>query len=161
MIEVNEGPGVLDPSLLSQYLYNDFVQPISIPVWEARPCNYPPTCRVDKVLLDLVQSRKSLNLIGANEYEFTNDKFPSAAVLLNPQDHASTFPLTTTIVSVRHWSTLLTLALTQVFIETHYRSTIENLPEQVSLVQGIVLTVLLTEVDGYDVVRQTSLFLCP
>jgi hypothetical protein len=33
---------------------------------------------------------------------------------LNPQHHASTFPLTTSIVSVRYWSTLLTPALTQI-----------------------------------------------
>ena len=122
MMEVNEGSGVLDPSLLSQYLYDDIVQPISIPVWEARPCNYPPTSRVDKVLLDIVQSRKPLNPIGGNEYEFTNDKFPAVAALLNPQHHASTFPLTTTIVSVRHWSTLLTPALTRIFIGSHLSS---------------------------------------
>ena len=119
MIEVHEGPGLLHRNLMSQYLYDDFVQPISIPVWEARPCHYPATCRIDKVLLDLVESRKPLNLIGANEYEFANDKFPAVAALLNPQHHASSFPLTTTIVSVRHWPTLLSPALTQIFIESH------------------------------------------
>jgi hypothetical protein len=38
---------------------------------------------------------------------------------LNPQHHASAFPLTTSIVSVRYWSTLLVPALTQIFIDSH------------------------------------------
>jgi hypothetical protein len=119
MIEVHEAPGLLDSSLLSQCLCDDFVRPISIPVWEARSFHYPPTCRVDKVLLGLVESRRPLNPIGLNEYEFANEKFPAVAALLNPQHHASTFPLTTSIVSVRYWSALLTPALTQTFIESH------------------------------------------
>ena len=122
MIEVHEAPGLLDASLLPmlpQYLYDDFVRPISIPVWEARSFHYPPTCRVDKVLLGLVESRRPLNPIGGNEYEFTNEKFPAVAALLNPQHHALTFPLTTSIVSVRYWSTLLIPALTQIFVGSH------------------------------------------
>jgi len=122
MMEEHEAPGLLDASLLPllpQYLYDDFVRPISIPVWEARSFHYPPTCRVDKVLLGLVESRRPLNPIGGNEYEFTNEKFPAVAALLNPQHHASAFPLTTSIVSVRYWSPLLVPALTQIFIESH------------------------------------------
>jgi hypothetical protein len=117
MIEAHEVPGLLnsvDASLLFQHLYDDFVPPISIPVWEARSFHCPPTCRVDKVLLGLVESRRPLNPIGGNEYEFAHEKFPAVAALLNPQHHASTFPLTTSIVSVRYWSTLLTPALTQI-----------------------------------------------
>lgn len=119
MIEVHEAPRLLDTNLLSQYLYDDFVRPISIPVWEARSFHYPPTCRVDKVLLGLVESRRPLNPIGGNEYEFAHEKFPAVAALLNPQHFASTFPLTTSIVSVRCWSTLLTPVLTQIFIGSH------------------------------------------
>ena len=117
MIEVHEAPGLLDT-----YLYDDFVRPVSIPVWEARSLHYPPTCKVDKVLLGLVESRRPLNLIGANEYEFANEKFPAVAALLNPQHHASKFPLTTSIVSVCYWSTLLTPALTRIFIGSHLSS---------------------------------------
>ncbi|KAH8750625.1 hypothetical protein F5882DRAFT_77230 [Hyaloscypha sp. PMI_1271] len=115
----HEAPGLLDASLLPmlpQYLYDDFVRPISIPVWEARSFHYPPTCRVDKVLLGLVESRRPLNPIGGNEYEFTNEKFPAVAALLNPQHHASAFPLTTSIVS-----------------SLIYHLTIDNLPEQIAM----------------------------
>jgi hypothetical protein len=112
MIEVHKAFGLLDTSLLSQHLYNDFVRPISIPVWEARSFHCPPTCRVDKVLLGLVESRRPLNPIGGNEYEFAYEEFPAVAALLNPQHYALKFPLTTSIVSVRCWSTLLTPALT-------------------------------------------------
>jgi hypothetical protein len=114
--EVHEAPGLFDTSLPSQYLYDNFVRPISIPVWEARSFHYPPTCKVDKVLLDLVESRRPLNPIGGNEYEFAHEKFPAVAALLNPQHHASTFPLTASIVS-----------------GLIYRLTIENLPEQIAM----------------------------
>jgi hypothetical protein len=33
--------------------------------------------------------------------EFSSPKFPDVAALLNPQHHASTFPLTAAIVTVR------------------------------------------------------------
>jgi hypothetical protein len=92
--------GVLDPSLFSQYMYDDCVPTLSIPVWEARPCHYPPTCRLDKIIHDIIASRKPLNAIGGNDYEFVNAKFPAVSALLNPQHHANTYPLTTTIVSV-------------------------------------------------------------
>jgi hypothetical protein len=89
----------LDPRLF--YLYDDFEpQPISIPVWGARPVHYPPTCTLDKICLDLMESLRPLNSIGGNALEFSNPKFPDVAALLNPQDHSSTFPLTTAIASV-------------------------------------------------------------
>ena len=94
--------GILDPNLFTQYAYDDLVQPIQIGVWEALPCHYPPTCRIDKIFFDLVAARKPLNLIGGNEYEFKNPQFPSVTALLNPRHHAATYPLASTIAAVRY-----------------------------------------------------------
>jgi len=91
----------MDPSLF--YLYNDFEQqPISIPVWDAKPVHYPATCRLDKVILEMIATLKPMNAIGGNALEFTNPNFPHVKALLNPQHHAGSFPLTTAIVQVSH-----------------------------------------------------------
>ena len=93
------GHTIIAPSLF--YLYEDFEQqPVSIPVWDARPVHYPATCRFDKISLDLINNLKPLTPIGGNAFEFSNPKFPDVAALLNPQHHSATFPLTTAIVSV-------------------------------------------------------------
>jgi len=90
---------IMDPSLF--YLYDNFEQqPISIPVWDARPVHYPATCRLDKVILEMIDTLKPLNAIGGNTLEFTSPKFPHVQALLNPQHHANSFPLTTAIVQV-------------------------------------------------------------
>jgi hypothetical protein len=91
-----------NPSLFTPFVDDDLVrqQPISIGVWEALPCHYPPTCRLDQIFYDLVADRKPMDLIGANEYEFHNAKFPSIAALLNPRHYAATYPLATTIAAV-------------------------------------------------------------
>ena len=97
------GQTLLDPSLF--YLYDNFEQqPITIPVWDARPNHYPATCRLDKVFLELVENMKSLEPIGGNSSEFENPRFPHVGALLNPQHHSSAFPLTTAIVSVGSYS---------------------------------------------------------
>jgi hypothetical protein len=95
----------LNPSLFAPFENDDLVQqqPISIGVWEALPCHYPPTCRLDQIFFDLVATRQPMNLLGANEYEFHNAKsFPSIAALLNPRHYATTYPLATTIAAVRY-----------------------------------------------------------
>jgi hypothetical protein len=83
------------------YLYEDFEQQtVSIPVWDARPVHYPATCRFDKVCLELIETLKPIHAIGGNALEFKNPKFPHVQALLNPQHHASSFPLTSSIVQV-------------------------------------------------------------
>jgi len=119
ILELPEGLGILDYSLLENYVYDDYVPPLSIPVWEARPCHYPPTCGQDKIILNLIESRKRFSQTRGNDYEFYDAKFPAIAPLFNPQHHAATYPLTASIVSVSHWSPLLTLVLTQILIEYH------------------------------------------
>lgn len=89
----------MDPSLF--YAYEDFEQQtVSIPVWDARPVHYPATCRFDKVCLELIETLKPMHAIGGNALEFKNPKFPHVQALLNPQHHASSFPLTSSIVQV-------------------------------------------------------------
>jgi hypothetical protein len=89
------------------YLYDDYEQQhMSIPVWDARPAHYPATCRFDKVCLEIIQTLKPLNSIGGNALEFTSPKFPNVQALLDPQHHASSFPLTSAIVQVR-WNCTL------------------------------------------------------
>ena len=89
----------MDPGIF--YLYDDFEQqPMSIPVWDARPLHYPATCRLDKVCLELIETLKPMNAVGGNAIEFADPKFPPVKALLNPQHHASSFPLTTKMVSV-------------------------------------------------------------
>lgn len=91
--------GLLDPSLF--YIYDDFAPPLkSIPVWEARPCHYPATCRNDKIFLELIETRKSINNIEASALEFQNPRFPHMSAFLNPQHHAELYPFTAAIVSV-------------------------------------------------------------
>jgi hypothetical protein len=93
----------LNPSLFGPFENDDNVQqPISIGVWEALPCHYPPTCRMDQIFFDLVKERKPMDSIGGNEYEFHHAKFPSVAALLNPRHYASKYPVATTIVAVRY-----------------------------------------------------------
>ena len=90
---------ILDPSLF--YLYDGFEQPtVSVPVWRAKPINYPPTCRLDKAFLDLVKTLRPLNAVGGNAIEFSDPKFPQVSALLNPQHHSAAYPLTTAIVLV-------------------------------------------------------------
>jgi hypothetical protein len=92
---------VIDPSLF--YVYQDFEQhqPIlSIPVWEARPVNYPATCKFDKIVLDLVATLKPVHQTGGNALEFSNPSFPHISALLNPQQHSMMYPLAAEIVSV-------------------------------------------------------------
>ncbi|KAH8647464.1 hypothetical protein BGZ60DRAFT_553404 [Tricladium varicosporioides] len=94
--------GLLDPTLLSHagFPYHDAPPPsLSIQVWEARPCQHPPTCRLDKVLIDLVESRKMLDAFGGNRVEFGDTKFPSVAALLNPKVQEGGHPLTCAVVS--------------------------------------------------------------
>jgi len=92
------GPSLLDPGLFSPY--EGFVPPLSIPEWEARPVNYPATCKFDSVCLELIWKLKPLNALGGNTFEFSSPKFPHVAALLNPTHHSSNFPLTAEIVSV-------------------------------------------------------------
>jgi hypothetical protein len=91
---------VLDPSLF--YVYQDLAQqqPLSIPVWEARPVHYPATCKYDQIVLDLLANLKPIHQTGGNALEFANPSFPHISALLNPQQHAMIFPLATEIVSV-------------------------------------------------------------
>ncbi|KAN0099068.1 protein of unknown function (DUF3425) domain containing protein [Hyaloscypha variabilis] len=99
--ELMEGLGLFDPTLLQNYPFEDYVRP-SIPVWQARPLHYPPTCRQDKILLNLIEERKLSSQTGGNDSELSelsDAKFPAVAPLLNPQNHASTHPLTASIVS--------------------------------------------------------------
>jgi hypothetical protein len=45
-------------------------QPMSIPLWEAKPINYPATCRFDKIWLKLIQDLVPFNCTGVNALEF-------------------------------------------------------------------------------------------
>ncbi|KAH6675167.1 hypothetical protein B0J14DRAFT_30197 [Halenospora varia] len=125
--------GLLDPSLLSHagFPYHDAPPPsLSIQVWEARPCQHPPTCRLDKVLIDIVESRKMLDAFGGNRVEFGDKKFPSVAALLNPRVQEGGHPLTCAVVSdVIHGLAVLAL------------------PEQIA-VMYIICTLLRWEITG-------------
>jgi hypothetical protein len=46
----------------------------------------------------MIQTLKPLNAIGGTALEFNNPKFPHVQALLNPQHHATSFPLTSSIV---------------------------------------------------------------
>jgi hypothetical protein len=75
--------------------------PIYRQVWEARPHNIPPTCLLDKILVDLVDSGKVVNAIEPdNTPEFSSPKFPSVAALFNPRHHVSACPMASKIASV-------------------------------------------------------------
>jgi hypothetical protein len=119
MPELPDGLGILDPTLLQNYSFDNYTPPRSIPVWEARPLHYPPTCRQDQILLNLVEARKQFKQIKAKDFELSDDKFPAVAPLLNPQHHEATYPLTASIASVSHRSPLLSLTLTSILIEYH------------------------------------------
>lgn len=128
----------MDPALLQNYPFEDYVKPPSIPVWQARPLHYPPTCRQDKIFLSLIEERKLSSQTGGHDSELaelSDAKFPAVAPLLNPQNHASSHPLTASIVSVSHCSPLRSLVLTlkQNII---YCYSLDNFPQQVSLVPG-------------------------
>jgi hypothetical protein len=73
---------------------------MSIQVWDARPIHYPPTCRIDKILLGIIESMNPINALGRNVFEFSNPKFPHVSALLNPQHHSASFPVTAAIVTV-------------------------------------------------------------
>ncbi|PMD33123.1 hypothetical protein L207DRAFT_175622 [Hyaloscypha variabilis F] len=106
---------LLDPSLF--YPYDDFEQqPLSIPVWDAKPVHFPATCRFDKICLEMIQTLKPLNAIGGTALEFNSPKFPHVQALLNPQHHATSFPLTSSIVQ-----------------NIIYVLTVESLPEQIAI----------------------------
>jgi len=119
MPELPDGLGILDPTLLQNYSFDNYVLPPSIPVWEVRPCHYPPTCRQDKIVLNLVESRKQFSQTRGKDFELSDAKFPSVAPLLNPQHHAATYPMTASIVSVSHRSPLLSFILTSILIGYH------------------------------------------
>ncbi|KAH8752082.1 hypothetical protein BGZ57DRAFT_965916 [Hyaloscypha finlandica] len=106
---------IVDPGLL--YLYDNYEQqPMSIPVWDARPIHYPATCRFDKFCLGLIERMKPTNATGGNASEFTNPNFPHAQALFTPQNYAASFPLTTAVVS-----------------NVIYVMTVESLPEQIAI----------------------------
>jgi hypothetical protein len=93
------GQSILDPSLF--YLYENFEQqPMPIQVWDAKPLHYPPTCRLDKTLLEIVENLIPVMAIGGNAFEFANPKFPHVSALLNPQHHSQSYPVTAAIVQV-------------------------------------------------------------
>ncbi|KAE9366388.1 hypothetical protein N431DRAFT_446556 [Stipitochalara longipes BDJ] len=97
--ELMEGLGLFDPTLSQNYPFEAYVQPPSIPVWQARPLHYPPTCRQDKIFLNLIEERKLFSQIVGSDSELSDAKFPAVAPLLNPQHHESTHPLTASIAS--------------------------------------------------------------
>ncbi|KAE9379692.1 hypothetical protein N431DRAFT_527062 [Stipitochalara longipes BDJ] len=88
--------------------------------WNARPINYPATCRFDKTCLELIQKLTPPNCIGGNAFEFSNPNFPNVQVLLNPKSLYTQYPLTATIAS-----------------DIIYVLTVESLPEQIAILYVI------------------------
>ncbi|KAN0114466.1 protein of unknown function (DUF3425) domain containing protein [Hyaloscypha variabilis] len=104
------GPNLLNPG-------EDFArQPLSISPWEAKPNNYPATCRFDKVCLDLIQKYTPLNATRGNVFEFSNRQFPHISALLSSKHHALVYPVAAAIAS-----------------EIIYVFTVESLPEQIAI----------------------------
>ncbi|KIV98704.1 uncharacterized protein PV09_09531 [Verruconis gallopava] len=92
----------------------------SCPVWCTTPKHIAPTCRLDQVVADLIQSRRSYELTGGNIPEFQERPFPSIPSLLNPIKEADRSPVTSSIV------TNIIRVMTVPAVES-------NLPEQIAI----------------------------
>lgn len=68
-------------------------------VWSMLPRHIGPTCSLDRVVIDLIQSRRPYELTGGNIEEFRERPFPSVQSLLNPISEASRSPVTSSIVT--------------------------------------------------------------
>lgn len=72
-----------------------------MPIWEALPRHQPPTCQLDKILVDLINSKRDCDGNGANAAEFSSAQFPSVNSLLNPEEvNAKQSSVTSTVVKV-------------------------------------------------------------
>jgi hypothetical protein len=88
----------------------------SVTVWSALPKHLPPACPLDRVLIDLLQSRRPHELTGGNIQEFQKRAFPSVQSLLNPTHEPKKSPVTTAIVR-----------------NIIHIMTVPNLPEQIAI----------------------------
>lgn len=127
------GIDLLDPNLIAHadFPFNELQPPsLCIQVWEARPLHLPPTCRLDKIFLDIIEQRRLFGPLEGNVLEFSNASFPSVSALLNPDHHTSTLPLTTAIV-------------------THviYVLTVSTLPEQIAIMY-VMCTMMRWQITG-------------
>lgn len=110
---------MLDPTLLQNYSFDTYVPPPSRPVWQARPCHYPATCRQDKIILGIIEARKQYSQTWGKDTELSDTKFPCVEPLLNPHNHQTRFPLTAKIVSVRCRSRISSPMLTSLLTGDH------------------------------------------
>ncbi|OCK75636.1 hypothetical protein K432DRAFT_429272 [Lepidopterella palustris CBS 459.81] len=67
-------------------------------VWAALPNILPPTCPLDKVLVELVRSRRLHEDRCGNIQGFQKQRFPSVHSLLNPEHEPEKGPATSTVV---------------------------------------------------------------
>lgn len=63
------------------------------------PRHIGPTCQLDRVVIDLIQTRRPFELTGGNFEEFRERPFPSVSSLLNPIEEANRSPVTSSIVT--------------------------------------------------------------
>jgi hypothetical protein len=70
-------------------------------IWSRLPTHTLPTCPLDEVVTDLIQTRRPYELLGGNSQEFQQRPFPSVHSLLNPEDKMETekSPVTSSIVT--------------------------------------------------------------
>jgi hypothetical protein len=65
------------------------------------PCrNIPPTCPLDGILLDFVQSRQREAAEGVSRRELVGPAYPSVSSLLNPEKGGNSHPLSQVIIDI-------------------------------------------------------------
>lgn len=66
-------------------------------VWSMTPQFSRPTCKVDRLLCDLIEAQKQEHLVHSESVEFAHGNFPSVNSLLNPSLTESDKPVASTI----------------------------------------------------------------
>ncbi|KAF2667485.1 hypothetical protein BT63DRAFT_426349 [Microthyrium microscopicum] len=74
---------------------------ISSEIWSILPRHITPTCALDRVVTEIIQTRRTYEIFRGNDLEFSNRPFPSVQSLLNPKDEMETqkSPVTSSIVN--------------------------------------------------------------
>lgn len=54
------------------------------PIWASTPTYSSPICPIDRLIIDLIESRKLHNQLNPDLREFSHKNFPSVDSLLNP-----------------------------------------------------------------------------
>jgi hypothetical protein len=75
--------------------------PLGNTVWSTLPRHTLPTCPLDQVVTELIQTRRPYEFFGGNVQEFQKHSFPSVQSLLNPEAEldAEERPVTNSIVT--------------------------------------------------------------